>query len=222
MGKHWVRQQVRRNELQDTVDMVLLWVSRNRQTAAAGAGALAAALLIAGFIVYRSRTLAEAAWSRLGEAQEHAYGGRPDQSLLRLKELFTDYGRTKASAFGLLFQGDMMYPRGQYKEALESYSKVLERGEPKVLQPVATADIAVTQEAAGNCPEAASTAQRFLDSYADHFLAPQVHASLARCLEALGKGDQAKAAWQKIVLQYPDTSWASWAQKRLSPPQKKT
>ena len=63
--------------------------------------------------------------------------------------------------------------------------------------------------------KAAQTAQRFLDAYGDHFLAPQVHSCLARSLESAGQAAQAKAAFQKIALQYADTSWAAWAQARL-------
>ena len=62
------------------------------------------------------------------------------------------------------------------------------------------------------------TDERFLGAYAEHFLAPQVHVSLARCETTLGQRDTAKATLQKIALQYPESSWATWAQERLKAP----
>ena len=67
----------------------------------------------------------------------------------------------------------------------------------------------------GDFKAAAESDQKFLDSYQDHFLAPQVHASLARCLAALGDAAKAKAAYERIVFLYPETYWAQWAREKL-------
>ena len=40
MGKQWVRAQIKRNEMQETVDRGLRWVAQNRQTAGISAGAI--------------------------------------------------------------------------------------------------------------------------------------------------------------------------------------
>jgi TolA-binding protein len=80
---------------------------------------------------------------------------------------------------------------------------------------VALCDLALAQEAAGKPQESAQTAQHFLDTYPDHYLAPQAHACLARSLAASGQAEQAKTALQKISLQYPGTSWADWAAAKL-------
>lgn len=215
MGKHWVRQQVKHNELADFLDWGLIWLSKNRQTAGIAGGVILAAGLAAGLTLYRSRAVQRAAWDQLSLAQGLAYTGRADVSLQQIKELESQYPNAKAAGFALLFAGDTLYPRAQYKEALEYYAKILELGQPKNLLPLALGGTAITQEASGAVQQALQTAQRFLETYPDHFLAPQVHACLARCLEAAGQAEQAKAACQKIVLQYPDTYWASWAQNRL-------
>ncbi|MBI3551460.1 MAG: tetratricopeptide repeat protein [Elusimicrobia bacterium] len=218
MGKQWVRQEIKRNELQELVDRVLLWASSNQQLAAAIGGGTAAAALLAGILIYRSHSMQSAAWDRLALAEDSAYAGQVESSLKQISELAAQYPNTAAAGYGYLFQGDLLYPRGQYKEALEAYNKVLESGQPKVLQPLALGDTALAQEAAGQCEQSALSAQRFLETYPDHFLAPQVHACLARCLQARGQADQARTAYQKITLQYPETSWALWAKKRLDSP----
>jgi TolA-binding protein len=215
MGKQWVRQEVKRNELQELVDSAAVWISRNQQMAASIAGGIAVVVIAICLLVYKSRSAQSASWDRLALAEDTAYAGQLESSLQQIKDLTTQYPNSQAAAYALLFEGDILYPRGQYKEALDAYNKVLENSEPKVLQPLALGDSAVTQEAAGQCPQAIQTAQHFLELYPDHYLAPQVHASLARCLAVGGQADQARTAYQKITLQYPDTSWAAWAKARL-------
>ncbi|OGS18611.1 MAG: hypothetical protein A3J70_07320 [Elusimicrobia bacterium RIFCSPHIGHO2_02_FULL_61_10] len=212
MGKHWARQQVKRNEIQDFLDSAFIWISANRQIAGGIAGAVLLLIMIVSLTIYRGRTVQATAWDRLALAQNFAYGGRIDEALSQINDLAADYARTKAYGFGLLFAGDMLYPRGEYKEAQENYAKLLDSGEPKTLQPFALSAMAITQESAGQFQQAVQTAQRFLDTHPDHFLAAQVNASLARSQQALGQNDQAKATFQKIIIQYPDTSWAAWAQ----------
>lgn len=216
MAKQWVKQQLHRNELQDVVDKGLIWTLKNRQTALMAGGVLLAAILILGGALYHRRSQQAAAWERLSLAQYSAYSGQLDAALKQINELKTDHTGSKAAAFGLLFAGDIQYRQGLYKEAVGSYSSILESGDAKFLQPLALANTAMAQEAAADFNQAIATDQRFLDSYSDHFMAPQVYASLARCQQALGQLDQTKVTYQKITLQYPDTPWARWAQERLS------
>jgi TolA-binding protein len=215
MGKQWVRQEIKRNELQELVDGALVWISKNQQLAAGIAGGAAVVVAAVCIFVYRIHSTQSATWDRLALAEDTAYAGQVDSALQQIKDLTTQYPSSQAAAYALLFEGDILFPRGQYKEALDAYNKVLENSEPKVLQPYALGDSALAQEGAGQCAQAVQTAQHFLELYPDHFLAPQVHASLARCLATTGQADQARTAYQKITLQYPDTSWAAWAKTRL-------
>lgn len=213
MGKHWARQQVRRNEVQDAVEKSVDWVQTNRQAAGGAALAVAAAVVIGGLAMFRTKSNREAAWEKLALAHALAYTGRTDQALTQVKEISESYGSTAAAGYALKFGGDVLFPRGQYKEAIEYYNKVLERGEPAALMPIALSDLASSQLAAGQPAEAAKTAERFLASHAEHFLAPQTHTLLARSLAAQGQAEAAKAAYQKIALQYPDTGYAAEAQQ---------
>ncbi len=214
MGKQWVRQQVRRNEVQDAIDSTILWLSKNRQTAAASTGGAVLILIIFGIILYRSQSLKAEAWSRLTVAQTYAYMGRSDQSLEQLQKLSQDYGNTDASGYASLFAGDVLYRLGNYPKALEAYARVLELG-PESIQPMALVNTAVAHEAAGQYDQAVANGRSFLDAHSDHFLAPQAHSSLARSLALMGRKEEARVALQKMTLQYPDTPWANWAKDRL-------
>ena len=216
MAKQWVRQhQVQRDEVQDLLDQGVEWVLRNRQTSATAAGIAAAVILVASLAAYRTRTVRNESWERLGVAESLAYSGRAESALDQLKQLVAEQPSSDAAGYAAVFAGDLQFQHAQYKDAADNYLKVLERSTPKILQPVALTDLAIAQEAEGQPKEAAQTAQRFLETYPDHFLAPQAHACLARALAASGQAEQARAALQKIVLQYPDTTWAAWAQSRL-------
>jgi tetratricopeptide (TPR) repeat protein len=218
MGKHWVRQQVRHKDLvQESVEKSVNWVDGNRSFAAAAAAGAAVLALVLGLIVSHVRGAATQSWDRLAVAQGMAYGGHPDEAMAQIKQLVEERPSSDAAAFGRLFAGDVAFSRGQYKEALEQYNSVLEKGTPAALQPIALSDLAITQEADGQLQPAQQTAQKFLDQYPDHFLAPQVHATLARALASLGQTEQAKTAYQKIALQYEGTTWAAWAALRLQP-----
>jgi tetratricopeptide (TPR) repeat protein len=214
MGKQWVRQQVKRNEIQDVIDSGVRWVGKNRQLAAATVGGTILALAILGLILYRAHAMKQEAWSRLSLAQSYAYMGKTDEALKQLDQLSQDYGQTEASGFAALFAGDVHYRQGQYPEAITAYAKILELG-PVSIQPFALSNTASSYEAAGKFEQAAAQSQSFLDAHADHFLAPHTHSILARSLAAMGKTQEARVALQKITLQYPNTAWANWATERL-------
>ncbi len=215
MSKQWVRAQIKRNELQDMVDRVLIWAAANRQTAGIAAGGVAVVLLFAGLFLYSHRAKQNAAWDQLSVANGLAYSGQTDAALKKVEEINAAYPGAPASGYGLLFAGDMLFHRDRFADSVKYYQQLADRGQPQVLQPFALGGLTLAQEASKQCAEAAKAGERFLGSYPDHFLAPQVHASLARCEKSLGQRDTAKATLQKIALQYPETSWAAWAQEEL-------
>ncbi len=218
MGKHWARQQVKQDELQDTLAKGVKWALANRQTAGIGAVASIALLLFGGLALHRWQTNKDEAWDRLGMAQALAFSGNPPAALQQVDALVQAQPGATASGFGLLLAGDMLYQEGKYQDAAARYSELLQNGSPKQLLSYALSDLTITQEALGQLDASAASARRFLDTYPDNFLAPQVHACLARVLMAQGKTDEAKATLQKIALQYPETSFAAWAQAQLAPP----
>ncbi|MCX5796334.1 MAG: tetratricopeptide repeat protein [Elusimicrobia bacterium] len=215
MGKQWVRAQVKKNEMQEAVDRGLRWTLENRQTAGIGAAAIAGVLLLGGLFLYSHRARQNAAWDDFSLANALAYSGQTDAAVKKIDEMSAAYPGTPAAGYGLLFAADLLFHRDRFADSEKYYKQLVDRGQPQVLQPLALGGLALAQESAEQCAEAVKTEERFLGAYADHFLAPQVHASLARCETALGQRDTAKATLQKIALQYPETSWAAWAQERL-------
>jgi len=215
MAKAWARQEAKTNEIAAILEKGVLWVKFHPQAALwGGIGTLAAVIAIAAF-VNRTINEREESWSRFAFAQSYAYSKQPVQALEQVQSLSRDYPASAATSYGLLLAGDILFEQGKFKEAIATYNQVVSRPNHRETLPLALANLGISQEASGDCQSATGTDQRFLDAYPEHFLAPQVHASLARCLSLTGDTEKAKATYERIAFLYPDTYWATWASARI-------
>ncbi len=214
--KHWsAKSDLKHDELKDAVELAVDWVLAHKGQAAGGAAAIAVVAALAALAFYSRRARADAAWDGV-IAAESAAGHAADAQPL-IARVMSEGGSASASAMARLLDGDLRYAAGQYDQALDAYAKAAAEA-PENLKDFALADTVQTLEAAGKSDQCVAAAQSFLDAHGEDLLAPQVHAGLARCLQAQGQADAAKAALQKIALQYPGTPWADWAAARLAAP----
>lgn len=220
MGKQWVREQIRHDEVQEAAFKGAHWLSKNRTNAGIVAGAVAALLLGSGLFLYSRNARENAAWEKLALAQAQFYSGNAEAAAKQASEAGAEFAGTSAAAYSLLFAGDVHYIRSAFQQSAAEYAKVLAQGKPEPALPLAQGGTALALEADLKFQQAAAAADAYLQAYPDHFLAPQVHAVLARCQMALGQAEAARASLQKIALQYPETSWAAWAKTKLSPAKK--
>ncbi|OIO07733.1 MAG: hypothetical protein AUJ52_09510 [Elusimicrobia bacterium CG1_02_63_36] len=214
MGKRWARQQAKENELAKVVDRGAFWLRMHPQQATWTALGVVAALLVGVGFYTRQQASREDAWSKLAVATSYAYMGRVPEAISQVEQLGAEHAASPAAQFGLLLTGDVLYDKGDFQAAAESYKKVADRNTDAHLRPLALAGLALSREAGGDCTGAAGDSQSFLEGYQDHFLAPQVHASMARCLIALGERDKAKSAFERMEFLYPNSYWSEWAKAR--------
>jgi len=214
MGKRWAREQAKTNELASAVEQAGMWLRLHPQTAVWGVIGAAAAVLLAAALINRNLKLQEETWSQLGIAQSYAYAGQPGPALEQLKNLSAAHPGSSAAGYGVLLAGDILFQQNRFDESLKTYQSLLDNpGDPGLI-PLAMAGLSLSHEAKGDCQSAKGITESYLAQYEDHFMAPQVHASLARCLTILGQGDKAKATYERIEFLYPDTYWAQWAKTR--------
>lgn len=213
---HWSsRSEAKHDEVREAAGSAVEWLLARRQTALASAGAALALLFLAALLSFQRRQAKADAWDRYAVAELLAYGGRPSDAVKNARELGEAKPGTRAASMARLLEGDILQAQGDYPAALAAYAKAGE--EPGPLAPFAAADQAMTLEAAGRCPEALEAAGRFLADSSDHFLAPLLLGVQARCQQSLGQADAARVTLQKLMLQYPESPWAAWANARLSP-----
>ncbi|MBI4350546.1 MAG: tetratricopeptide repeat protein [Elusimicrobia bacterium] len=196
-------------------DLALAWIRENRETFIGSLVILLAIIVFSVYFLIHYRGLRDTAWKTLFIAQQQAGGGNLAQAQQQLTAIETSYGSTSAAPYATLLKGDMLYAQGRFKEAAAEYSKLLNS---KELAPFALYNAGKAKEAEGDLAGAQVRYSDFLLKTPEHFIAPEVHASLARVQELSGNAALAKTTYEKIVLLYPDTAWALQAKARLTPP----
>lgn len=218
--KHWATKQAsKQDEVRDFVGKGLDLALARRKEVGMALGAAAVIGLLLGFYAYSRSANENEAWDKLSMAEAYSYYGRPKEAADALAELTTQNASPAAAGLAGLMQGELKQAKGEHDAALASFTRAAEVA-PEPLKPFAAAEKVSALEAAGKPAECVAAAQTFLDANSDHFLAPQVQEVMARCQLAAGQAEAARATWQKISLQYPDTPWAVRANARLQPPTK--
>ncbi len=218
--KHWAsKQTAKQDEVRDAFVRVLDWaLAHRREVAMSAAGVIVAGILI-GLYFYSRASRENEAWDKLAMAEAFSYYGRPQEAATALNEIAGQTVNPAASGLAGMMSGDIKQSKGEHDAAIADYSRAAESA-PEPLKPFADAQKVAALEAAGKPTECMAAASAFIAANADHFLGPQVQEILARCQLAAGQPEAAKATWQKISLQYPDTPWAARANARLQPPTK--
>jgi tetratricopeptide (TPR) repeat protein len=195
------------------------WIKDHRDTVIGSLVMLAAAAILGIWVALHHAGLRETAWKNLFIAQQTGYSGNFTEAAKQLNSIENNFGRTSAWGFAVLTQGDLLFRQNKFKEAADEYAKIVAKGGNN-LMPFALYDLGKAKEAAEDLPGAQTQYKNFLAAYPDHFLAPEVHYSLANCYELSKNAAEAKAAYEKIILLYPETSWAATAKAKTSPEQK--
>ncbi len=196
----------------DKFDLILGWIKKNRETFIGSAVILLAVVVFSVYFLIHYRGLRDTAWKNLFMAQQ---AGSADQAQQQLTAIEASYGSTSAAPYATSTKGDILFAQGRFKEAGAEYSKLLNL---KDLAPFASYNVGKCKEAEGDLAGAQVQYSDFLLKNPEHYMAPEVHASLARAQELSGAKDLAKTTYEKIVLLYPDTSWAAQAKAKLAPP----
>lgn len=195
-------------------DLALGWIAKNRETFIGSLVILVAAAIFGVYFFMHYRGLRDSAWKNLFMAQQTGYGGNVAAAQQQLDTITASFGSTSAAPYATLTKGDIFFAQGKFKEAAAEFAKV---AKDKDLGPFAAYSLGKSKEAEGDLPGAMAQYSDFLSKHPEHFIAPEVHASLARTQELSGAKDLAKATYEKIVLLYPDTTWAMQAKARVQP-----
>jgi len=217
--KHWAAKNPKQDEVKDFVGRVLDLALKRRNEVGMAAGAIVVLGALIGFAVYARNQRENEAWDKLSMAEAYTYYGRQKEAADALAELAAQNASPAAAGIAGMLEGDLKRAKGEHDAALAALTRAAEAA-PAPLKPFVLAEKVSALEAAGKPAECVAAAQSFLDANAEHFLGPLVQETMARCQASAGQADAARATWQKISLQYPDTPWAARANARLQPPTK--
>ena len=218
--KHWAsRQPAKQDEVRDLFARGLEWALARRREVALGLGGVVLLAAVTGLFLYAHAAKENEAWDKLTFAEAYSYYGRAQEAATTLSEVAAQTASPAAAGLASLMEGDLKQSKGDTAAALASFTRAADVA-PEQLKPFAAAGKITALEAAGKPADCAAAATTFLESNADHFLAPQVQETLARCQLAAGQAEAARATWQKISLQHPETPWAARANSRLQAPTK--
>ncbi len=201
-----------RAEAPRKTDKVFAWIKTNRETFIGSLVILVAAIIFGVYFFMHYRGLRDTAWKNLFMAQQLGFSGNVNEAQQQLAAIEANYGSTSAALYASMTKGDIFFAQNKFKEAGEQYAKVLN---DRDLGPFASYNAGKCKEAAGDLAGAQAQYSDFLSRTPEHYIAPEVHASLARTQELAGAKDLAKLSYEKISLLYPDTTWAMQAKARL-------
>lgn len=148
----------------------------------------------------------------------------------KLKEALTTYDQviqqteTEMAAEAQFHKGECLFHQAQYKQALEEFLRVAllyayDRwtAQAQYMVGVCYRQLNQPEEAAKELRQAEKL---FTQLLGQDKLTPEVAAEaryyLGLTYEQLGAADQAKAAWEQVVADYPGTLWAKRARQRLA------
>ncbi|MFH1009573.1 MAG: tetratricopeptide repeat protein [Candidatus Latescibacterota bacterium] len=174
-------------------------------------GVLAVAVIIVGgtaWVKTREARLHHAQ-EQLFEARVAQQEGRVDQAMERYAQVVSKYGRTEAGIEAASLLGALQCTAGKTDEALATYRKVLGRTGADPLRAFsAYAGVASCLEEQGKYEEAATQYRSYAREYPHAPFSPGALSDAARCFVQAARSEDAKAALQQIVADYPKSQEA--------------
>jgi len=195
----------------------LKWLKNNRDTAVGSLVILIAIVVLTSYFIMKYSQTKQIAWQEMFKARQQTYVGKITEARKTIRNIEKGFSKTDAAAYALLLNGDIYYRQGKYKEAIKEYEKAGEKTKNEELLPIVQYDIGKSKEAEKDFSGAEKVYEKFLTSFPEHFLAPEIHHSLARIYEITNKPTRAKEAYEKIAVLYPQTAWARVAKNKLMP-----
>jgi len=122
----------------------------------------------------------------------------------RFVETIENHSSTRAAELSLPVYGNMLYEAGSYDEAIERYRQALEAfpGE-EGMEKLIWNGLGYAYEGKGEYRAAAEWFEKIADSES-RFLKADAYFNLGRMYEAMGKGQEAREAYQRLVEAFPN------------------
>jgi predicted negative regulator of RcsB-dependent stress response len=214
------------DEFISTSGQVVNYIRENPRVIAAACGAfILTVLAVYGYMNYtqyqfaKSQDLFQSAhrdYENLAYAQDAA-----PEALEKLAEKFsrivTDYGSSSAGELALLYNGHVLFQKGDHRKALEKYEAMQSTAlvVKKGLAPLVAYHIAMTRLALKEYDQARGLLDRFVKDTRSPYHR-EAHASIARIYESEGKFKEAVNAYDDYLKKFPDAPDAMFIKSRIA------
>ncbi|HYO45766.1 MAG TPA: tetratricopeptide repeat protein [Gemmatimonadota bacterium] len=201
--------------VQRTFDWVH-WAETHRREMVGGAIALA--VLVAGFFVYRgvSRGAEEDAARDYLMARQGYFAGNYPLAVSDLQGFLDRHGGTPYADDALLFLGESQLQSGQPTEAVTALEKLLDEHGSSPLADNARRLLAVAYGQAGQLDRAVEKYREAIEKAPFDEQKLQIHESLARLYETQSRTEEAVAEYQAIIDLQPEGPAADEARREIA------
>jgi predicted negative regulator of RcsB-dependent stress response len=216
MAKKWAKQEIQLTAYQKTVHKIKNWVKHNRRQIFTALVAAIVILILVSYSVIRHRKKQITAWKKFSTIQtEIEKSEKPLESLNKIDELVKKYPDYPASAYALMFKGDILYENEKYEDAANTYNKIISNKKFADYIPFAVNSLLYCYLSQNKTDEFLNTAQDFVAKYPKHLLTPQVYMQLAAAYTQKGEKEKADEIYNKLAVQYIDSPWGQSAKMML-------
>lgn len=126
-----------------------------------------------------------------------------------------DFGATPSAPLAMMELARKKFNAGEIDEADALYGKFLKKYKKHEMAPQARLNQITCIESKGEPQDAANQFGAFATEHNTTLLAPVALLSQARCLEELSKFDEAKQAYEDLIINHPNSNWTQDAERRL-------
>jgi tetratricopeptide (TPR) repeat protein len=159
----------------------------------------------------RENTAAE----KLAQANDLFWRADYDRSRQIALEVSRLYAGTPSGTDALRIAGDDAYWRGNWKDAITDYRAYLKKNGSGLLAMTVKRSLAYALESDGQLAEAVTFYDQLVGAFERETSGEMLYAA-ARCLMAQGKNDEAKRRLQRILDEFPDSSFQVQARVELA------
>ncbi len=191
-----------------------LWEQYGRYALGAVVGL--AVVAIAGYYIVAGNARKEnSASEKLAEANDLFWRADYDRSRTIAQDVARQYPGTPSGTDALRIAGDDAYWRGNWKDAITDYKAYLQKVRSGVLAATVKRSLAYALESDNQLAEAANTYDQIVGELDRESSGEFLFAS-ARCYEALKNTAEAKKRYQRILDEFPDSSYQLQARIELA------
>lgn len=151
---------------------------------------------------------------KLASANELFWRAEYDRSRQLALEVSRQYEGTPSGTDALRIAGDDAYWLGNWKDAITDYRAYLKKNGSGLVANTVKRSLAYALESDGQYAEAAKLYEELVGAFERETSGEMLYAS-ARCLLALNRNDEAKQRLQRIIDEFPDTSFQVQARVEL-------